>query len=125
MNRDIKIVVVEDEESMRRLIHAYLNKMGFKKVFVARDGNEALEKLKEITADLIISDWDMPGMNGIDLLRKVRMDAQYKKTPFLLLTAHRDQESVMEAMKEGVSNYIVKPFERATLEKKLEEILGQ
>lgn len=125
MDKDIKIVMVEDEEPMRKLIHTYLNKMGFKKVFVARDGGEALEKLKEITADLIISDWDMPGMNGIDLLRKVRMDEKYKKTPFLLLTAHRDKESVTEAMKEGVSNYIVKPFERATLEKKLEEMLGK
>lgn len=123
MNTDIKILLADDEEQMRKLHQAYLKKLGFENVIVACDGKEAWSKLKEGMVDLIISDWDMPQMTGIEFLQKVRQYDEYKKIPFLMLTAHTDKESVMDAIKEGVSNYIVKPLTKEKLEQKMKELL--
>lgn len=120
--RDMKILVVDDFATMRRIVRNILQQLGFTNVAEAEDGRLALDKLKSGDFKLVISDWNMPNMMGIDLLRAVRGDDSLKTTPFLMVTAESNKENVIQAVQAGVSNYIVKPFTADTLEQKLEAI---
>ena len=118
----MKILVVDDFSTMRRIVKNILQQLGFSNVEEAEDGKVALGKLRNNAFDFVISDWNMPNMMGIDLLREVRNDPNLKALPFLMVTAESQKENVIEAVQAGVSNYIVKPFTADTLETKLETI---
>lgn len=120
--RTMKILVVDDFSTMRRIVKNILQQLGFSNVEEAEDGKVALGKLRNNAFDFVISDWNMPNMMGIDLLREVRNDPNLKALPFLMVTAESQKENVIEAVQAGVSNYIVKPFTADTLETKLETI---
>lgn len=125
VDRAIPILVVDDFSTMRRIIKTSLRQLGFENITEAEDGQVALNKLQAGEFKLIISDWNMPNMMGIDLLRAVRGDARLKPTPFLMVTAEAQKENVLEAAKAGVSNYIVKPFTADDLQKKLSAIFAK
>jgi len=120
--RTMKILVVDDFSTMRRIVKNILAQLGFNNVDEAEDGKIALEKLKTGGFEFVISDWNMPNMMGIDLLREVRSDQALRTLPFLMVTAESQKENVAQAVQAGVSNYIVKPFTADTLETKLELI---
>ncbi len=122
VSRDINILVVDDFATMRKIVRGGLKQMGFNNIVEAEDGQIALQKLEHGEFNLIISDWNMPNMMGIDFLKAVRADAKYKSVPFLMITAEGKKENVLEAAKAGVSNYIVKPFTPQAFEDKLELI---
>ncbi len=119
-----KVLVVDDSSVMRQIIKNNLKQLGFIQVNLidAVDGQSALKKLGDEPADLVISDWNMPKMTGIEFLKKVRSDGSLKSVPFLMVTSEADKEKIMEAVKEGVSQYIVKPFNAKQLEEKIKEI---
>lgn len=119
---EMEVLVVDDAATMRRIVKGLLRELGFHKVREAENGSLALEELKRKKADLVVSDWNMPVMMGIDLLRAIRADAELKATPVLMVTAEAKKENLMEALQAGVSNYIVKPFTAKTLEEKLNKI---
>jgi two-component system chemotaxis response regulator CheY len=116
------ILIVDDFKTMRRIVRQALKQVGFESIDEAEDGKQALAMLQQGTYQLIISDWNMPNMMGIDLLRAVRADTRLRSIPFLMLTAESQKENVLEAAKAGVSNYIVKPFTQDQLEEKLDQI---
>lgn len=118
----IKVLVVDDFPTMRRIVKNLLKQLGFENIDEAEDGNMALNKMKSSSYGLVVSDWNMPNMEGIELLRNVRADASLKDTPFLMVTAEAEKEKVIEAIKAGVDNYIVKPFTADILKEKLEKI---
>ena len=122
VSRNMKILVVDDFSTMRRIVKNILHQLGFSNIEEAEDGKVALNRLKGGGVEFVISDWNMPNMMGIDLLRQVRSDESLKKLPFLMVTAESQKENVIEAVQAGVSNYIVKPFTAETLEQKLELI---
>jgi two-component system chemotaxis response regulator CheY len=117
-------LVVDDYATMRRIIANLLNEIGFKDVEEAADGASALAKLRERSYGLVISDWNMAPMTGLDLLREVRADPALKKLPFVMVTAEGKAEKVVAAKEAGVSNYLIKPFTAATLRRKIESVLG-
>jgi two-component system chemotaxis response regulator CheY len=121
--KKIKILVVDDFATMRKVIRNLLKQSGFENVTEAEDGVVALNILKTTKMDFVISDWNMPNMTGIELLRSVRADAELSKTPFLMVTAESLKENVVEAVKAGVSDYIVKPFTHEVLGEKIEKIM--
>lgn len=123
INRDIPILVVDDFSAMRRIIRNCLKQLGFENVSEALDGNEALQKLKSEPFQLVIADWSLPEIQGIDLLKKLRSDPTYKGIPFLMITAETQKSGAIEATKAGASSCIVKPFTADTLRTKLESIL--
>ncbi len=123
--KDLAVMVVDDFATMRRIVKNILRDMEFKEIFEAENGAEALGLLKANKVDLIVSDWNMPVMTGIELLKQVRADEKYKALPFLLVTAEAQKENIMEAIKAKVSNYIVKPFTPATLAEKIAKIIPQ
>ena len=125
VSKDIKILVVDDFQSMRSLIKNILRKLGFNRTFEANDGTTAWTTLNEEEIDLVISDWNMPQMKGIDLLRKVRAAEEFEDLPFLMVTAEGLKENVLEALKAGVSGYIVKPFSSEALKDKIEKIFAK
>ncbi len=110
---------------MLRIVRNLLKQIGFSNVDEASDGAQALQKMKMKKYGLVISDWNMEPMTGIELLREVRQDADLKATPFIMVTAESKTENVVEAKKAGVSNYIVKPFNSETLKGKIASVLGQ
>ena len=116
------ILVVDDFSTMRRIVKNCLKQLGFSNITEAADGQQALEKLKNSEFEFIVSDWNMPNMMGIDLLKAVRSDAKLKSIPFLMVTAEAQKENIVEAAKAGVSNYIIKPFTPDTLSDKMEVI---
>ncbi len=118
----MKVLLVDDFSTMRRIIKNLLKEVGFTDIDEAENGNTALEKLKGGDFDFVISDWNMPVMTGIDLLRAVRADGSLKDMPFLMVTAEAKQENIVEALQAGVSNYIVKPFTSKTLQEKIDKI---
>lgn len=118
----IKVLVVDDFPTMRRIVKNLLKQLGFENIDEAEDGMAALAKLKNGGYGLVVSDWNMPNMEGIDLLRAVRTEAVVKDIPFLMVTAEAEKEKVIEAIKAGVDNYIVKPFTAEVLKEKLEKI---
>jgi two-component system chemotaxis response regulator CheY len=119
---NIKILIVDDQVTMLRIIRSMLQQLGYNNVEQALDGNAALEELAKGGFGLIISDWNMEGMNGIEFLRAVRAHSTYKTIPFIMVTAENKKENIMEAVQAGVSNYIVKPFNTDTLKSKMEHV---
>ena len=119
------ILIVDDMMTMRKMLAKACKEMGFNKFTEAADGREAWEKLSNADpgVDVIISDWNMPEVTGLDFLKRVRGDGKFKTLPFLMVTAENDKSQVMEALKAGVSNYVVKPFTTDGIKEKLEEIL--
>jgi two-component system, chemotaxis family, chemotaxis protein CheY len=122
MDQKMKILIVDDFATMRRIVKNLLRQLGFENIEEAEDGKQAFSKLKEIKYNLIISDWNMPNMSGIELLRNVRSDLELKSLPFLMVTAESEREKVIEAVKSGVNNYIIKPFTVEILKEKMEKI---
>lgn len=122
VDKNIPILVVDDFSTMRRIVKNCLKQLGFENMTDAEDGQVALNKLKSAEFKLIVSDWNMPNMMGIDLLKAVRADPKLKHIPFLMVTAEAQKANVIEAAKAGVSNYIVKPFTSEDLHQKLEAI---
>ena len=123
MGKDLKILVVDDFATMRKVIRNLLKQVGYEDIVEAEDGVAALRILKAQKVDMVISDWNMPNMTGLELLKAVRADADLTKIPFLMVTAEALQDNVVEAVKSGVSNYIVKPFTAEVLNEKIAKIL--
>jgi len=119
---DIKVLVVDDMSTMRRIIRTILNQLGYTNVEEAENGKQALAKLKKEKFDFLITDWNMPEMDGLSLVKAVRSDEELKGLPILMVTAEAKKESVIEALKAGVNNYIVKPFTPEILKEKMEKI---
>ena len=124
MDVGMKVLVVDDFSTMRKIVKNNLKGMGFSNIIEAENGQKALEELKKESVGLIISDWNMPVMTGIELLKAVRGDAGLKSIPFIMVTAEGQKDNVMEAAKAGVSNYVVKPFTPDTFSEKLQKVLG-
>lgn len=124
MSKDLKFLVVDDFSTMRRIIKNVLNDLGYSNVAEADDGNSAWPMLQQNDYDILITDWNMPGMPGLDLLRAVRADARLGGIPVLMLTAESKREQIAEAAQAGVNGYIIKPFTAVTLKEKLEKILA-
>jgi len=118
----MKILIVDDFSTMRRIIKNLLQDLGFTNTQEADDGNTALPMLKSGDFDFLVSDWNMPGMTGIDLLRAVRADPNLASLPVLMVTAESKREQIIEAAQAGVNGYVVKPFTAATLKEKIEKI---
>jgi len=125
IDMSMPVLVVDDYKTMLRIISNLLKQLGFANVEEAADGAEALEKMKRTGYGLIISDWNMEPMTGYELLLKVRADDSLKRTPFIMVTAESKTENVIAAKKAGVNNYIVKPFNAATLKGKITAVLGE
>lgn len=123
MEKNIRILVVDDFATMRKVVRNLLKQGGYENVVEAEDGLSALRALKSSKIDFIISDWNMPNMTGIELLKAVRADDEIGKIPFLMVTAEALQENVVAAVKAGVSNYIVKPFTAEVLSEKINKIM--
>ncbi len=122
IDTSIKVLVVDDFATMRRIVKGVLKQLGFTDIIEAEDGSLALEELKKEKIGLIVSDWNMPNMTGLDLLKAVRGDDNLRGIPFIMVTAEGQKENVVEAVKSGVSNYIVKPFTPETFSEKLHKI---
>ncbi len=125
--KDTKFLIVDDFSTMRKIIRKTLSELGYTNIDEADDGKIALPLLKKAAASgqpygFIISDWSMPGMSGIDLLRACKADGQLSHLPFMLITAESEQKHILEAAKVGVSDYVVKPFNAATLKAKMERV---
>lgn len=119
---NMKIMIVDDFATMRRIVKNILIQLGFKNFIEADDGSTAWDLLQKEEVNMIISDWNMPKMTGIELLKKVRADDRFANLPFLMVTAEAQKENIIEAVKAKVSNYIVKPFTPETLSEKIEKI---
>lgn len=124
-NFNLKVLVVDDFPTMRRIIKNLLKQIGFENVDEAENGQQALDKLKQGGFGLLVTDWNMPIMEGIDLLRNLRKEPALKELPVLMVTAEAEKEKVIEAIKAGVDNYIVKPFTAETLKEKLEKVAAK
>ncbi|MGL4322678.1 MAG: response regulator [Beijerinckiaceae bacterium] len=120
LNPAMSILIVDDYQTMIRIIRNLLKQLGFEDVDDASDGATALEKMKQKQYGLVISDWNMEPMTGYELLRQVRSNFEMRDTPFIMVTAESKTENVIAAKKAGVNNYIVKPFNAATLKLKIE-----
>lgn len=121
----MKILIVDDFSTMRRIVKNLLRDLGFNNTQEADDGLTALPMLKKGKFDFVVTDWNMPGMQGIDLLKHVRADAELKHLPVLMITAEAKREQIIEAAQAGVNGYIVKPFTAATLKEKLDKIFDR
>jgi two-component system, chemotaxis family, chemotaxis protein CheY len=124
VDKNMNILIVDDYKTMLRIIRNLLSQLNFANVAEATDGTTALEKLRDGSFGLVISDWNMEPMTGLQLLREVRADAKLKSLPFVMITAESKTENVVAAKEAGVSNYIVKPFNAETLKTKLVSVLG-
>lgn len=122
MNKNIRILIVDDFSTMRRIVKNLLADLGFNNTVEAEDGNSALAVLRQDAVELVITDWNMPGMTGIELLRAIRADAKFRTLPVLMVTAEAKREQIIEAAQTGVNGYIIKPFTAQTLEEKLGKI---
>jgi two-component system chemotaxis response regulator CheY len=123
MSKDMKFLVVDDFSTMRRIIKNLLIDLGYANVTEADDGQTALPMLQQGNFDFLITDWNMPGMPGLDLLKAVRADARLSKMPVLMLTAEAKREQIIEAAQAGVNGYVIKPFTAVTLQEKIDKIL--
>jgi two-component system chemotaxis response regulator CheY len=121
-DKNLKILVVDDFSTMRRIVRNLLKELGYTNVDEAEDGVAALQKLKGGNFQFVVTDWNMPNMTGIELLRAIRADVALKPLPVLMITAEAKKENIIEAAQSGASGYIVKPFTAATLEEKLNKI---
>lgn len=122
MSKDTRFLVVDDFSTMRRIVKNLLHDLGYANVTEADDGKTALPMLQAGGFDFLITDWNMPGMPGIDLLRAVRADAKLAKLPVLMLTAEAKREQIVTAAQAGVNGYVIKPFTAITLKEKLDKI---
>ena len=124
LDKNMQILVVDDFSTMRRIVRNLLDELGFPagNVREAEDGNSAMAMLRQGTIDFVITDWNMPGMTGIDLLRAIRADAALKSIPVLMVTAENTREQIIAAAQAGVNGYIVKPFNAVTLKEKLTKV---
>lgn len=125
VNMDMNVLIVDDYRTMLRIVGKLLNQIGFNNVLEATDGNSALALLHEKDIGLIISDWNMEPMTGLQLLKEVRADEKLKTTPFIMVTAEGKTENVVVAKEAGVNNFIIKPFNADTLKSKIVTVLGQ
>ncbi len=125
LDTSLKVLVVDDMSTMRRIVKNVLKQIGYSDIMEAENGQDALTKLKAGGFGLVVSDWNMPVMPGIELLRNVRADADLKALPFLMVTAEAQKENIIEAVQAGVSNYVVKPFTADALQEKLEKIFSK
>jgi len=121
---DLRFLVVDDFSTMRRIIKNLLHDLGYANVTEADDGTSALPILQAGSIDFLITDWNMPGMPGLELLKQVRADPKLAKMPVLMLTAEAKREQIVEAAQAGVSGYVIKPFTAAILKEKIDKILG-
>jgi two-component system chemotaxis response regulator CheY len=124
MSADLKFLVVDDFSTMRRIVKNFLVDLGYTNITEADDGNTALPILKAGGIDFLVTDWNMPGMPGLELLKAVRADPALAKLPVLLVTAEAKREQIVEAAQAGVNGYVVKPFTAQTLKEKIEKILA-
>lgn len=122
LDKQMKILIVDDFSTMRRIIKNLLRDLGFENSVEADDGNTALPMLKRGGFDFLITDWNMPGMSGMELLEEVRADPELKHLPVLMVTAEAKRDQIVAAAQAGVNGYIVKPFTAATLKEKIEKI---
>ena len=124
MKKDLRFLVVDDFSTMRRIVKNLLHDLGYANVQEADDGKTALPMLQAGGIDVLITDWNMPGMPGLELLKAVRGDEKLAKLPVLMLTAEAKREQIVEAAQAGVSGYVIKPFTAETLKEKLDKILA-
>ena len=124
VDMNMKILIVDDYKTMLRIIRNLLKQLGFNNVDEATDGAAALQKLRGKDYNLVISDWNMEPMTGYQLLKEIRSDDKMQETPFIMITAESKTENVIAAKKAGVNNYIVKPFNAATLKTKMTSVIG-
>ncbi len=124
VNMDMNVLIVDDYKTMLRIIENLLKQLGFKSIAQATDGSMALKMMRENSYGLVISDWNMEPMTGLQLLKEVRADEKLKRTPFIMVTAESKVENVAAAKQAGVNNYIVKPFNAETLKTKLTAVIG-
>ncbi len=124
INKSMRVLVVDDFSTMRKIIKNILRQIGFENIVEADDGSTAWEILNKDNIEFVVSDWNMPQMTGIELLRKVRASEEYADLPFLMVTAEAQQENIIEAVQARVSNYIVKPFTPETLGEKIDKIFA-
>ena len=124
MSKDLKFLVVDDFSTMRRIIKNLLHDLGYPNVSEADDGKTALPMLQAGGFDFLITDWNMPGMPGLELIKAVRADSKLAKMPVLMLTAEAKREQIIEAAQAGVNGYVIKPFTAETLKEKLDKILS-
>ena len=122
MDKNIKILVVDDFPTMRRIIRNLLKELGFTNVEEAEDGAAGLDKVKDGSFQFVVSDWNMPNMDGLELLKTIRADGAMSALPVLMVTAEAKKENIIAAAQAGASGYVVKPFTAATLEEKLNKI---
>ncbi len=122
VNKDIKILVVDDFPTMRRIVRNLLKELGFENVDEAEDGQMALDKLQSGAFHLVVSDWNMPNLDGLSMLKQIRANPALSKIPVLMVTAEAKKENIIAAAQAGASGYVVKPFTAATLEEKLNKI---
>jgi len=125
LDKNMKILVVDDFSTMRRIVKNILRQLNFVTIIESDDGSTAREVLQREQRDLVISDWNMPKMTGLELLKALKADDALKHIPFLMVTAEAQQENIIEAVKSGVSNYIVKPFTAETLSQKINQIFSK
>jgi two-component system chemotaxis response regulator CheY len=118
----MKVLVVDDFATMSKIVRNILKQIGFEDISEAEDGNAALRVLKNEKIGLVVTDWNMPNMSGLELLQEIRRDSQISNLPVLMVTAEGLKENVMEAIKAGVNNYVVKPFTAEVLQEKIESI---
>ncbi len=124
LSPDSKILVVDDFATMRRIIKNILKQLGYTDVDEADDGNSAMGKLKAGKFDFVITDWNMPNMNGLELIQAIRADEALKATPILMVTAEAMKENIITAVKAGVNNYVVKPFTAEVMKEKIDKIFS-
>ena len=123
LNKEMEVLVVDDQQMMRRIVISLLKQLGIIRVREASDGRTALAQLEEGPVDLILSDWNMEGMSGLEFLKAVRADDKYKHLPFIMVTGENKVTNIVAAKEAGVSNYMVKPFSAATLKTKILSVL--
>jgi len=121
---DTRFLVVDDFSTMRRIVRNLLKELGFVNVQEAEDGVEALAKLRSAPFDFVVSDWNMPNMTGLELLKEIRKDDKLKHLPVLMVTAEAKKENIIEAAQSGATGYVVKPFTAAALDEKLKKIFA-
>jgi len=124
LNKNMRVVIVDDYNTMLRILRNLLRQLEINNVEEATDGDTAFQLIQKVTPELIISDWNMTPVTGLDLLRRVRGDAKLKHIPFIMVTAESKTENVIAAKQAGVSNYIVKPFNADTLRAKIASVCG-
>ena len=122
MDKNMRILIVDDFSTMRRIVKNLLNDLGYTNTTEADDGKTAWPLLQAGNFDFVVTDWNMPGMTGIDLLKAIRGDARIAKTPVLMVTAEAQREQIIEAAQAGVNGYIIKPFTAQTLKEKIDKI---